>query len=101
MLISEGWQWGRPFKGEGTSKLLREAKGREYGRNGPTGMRGVAISVGEGDTAETTSCIQWQVRGRSRLAAPLCGRFVWEAYDISLCLQSISTVRPHWARRGQ
>ena len=29
MLISECWQWGRPSKGEGTSKLLREAKGRE------------------------------------------------------------------------
>ena len=54
MLISEGWQWGRPSKGEGTSKLLREAKGREYGRYGPPGMRGVAISVREGDTVETS-----------------------------------------------
>ena len=29
MLISECWQWGRPSKGEETSKLLMEAKGRE------------------------------------------------------------------------
>ena len=50
----QGRQWGRPSKGEGTSKLLKEAKGREKGRYRPTVVRGVAISMGEGDTAEAS-----------------------------------------------